>query len=248
MRLFSRTIPGIRRGRILEGGILSASIPAMGMGFVILAIGFIRVSRETGFSWLALEFGRVGLRRRGVWEIWLGRLILAISLGFWLIGLIGSVGGSFKVFEVGIILNNLPKVRMFLRLNILLNQLVEKGIIAMFNNADDLIRGNLMIAGRKKLREIRIDFFKAACKSIDRHVVRFTNVFHFLMNTFSLKRSESSTAFPFSNNITKSNNSRIIISKHFGFSRLEVFKSLTRQQQFKIEKEFLRVIGEPHTR
>jgi hypothetical protein len=54
------------------------------------------------------------------------------------------------------------------------------------------------------------------------------------MNTLGLKGSESLAAFPFGHNITKANNSGIIITKHIGFSRLKIFKSLTQQQQLEL--------------
>jgi hypothetical protein len=52
--------------------ILSAMGPAMSMGFVILATGFICVGWETGFSWLVLGLELVGLRRHGIGRIRLG--------------------------------------------------------------------------------------------------------------------------------------------------------------------------------
>jgi hypothetical protein len=60
--------------------------------------------------------------------------------------MIGFGRGLLEVFQVEVIVSNLPKVRMLLRLDILLNQLVEEVGIAMFDNTDDLIPRNLMVA------------------------------------------------------------------------------------------------------
>jgi hypothetical protein len=66
VRLFIGAVPGIGGVGILDCWVLTAVAPAMSMGFVVLAIGIIRVGGETGFSWFTLEFRRVGLRRRRI--------------------------------------------------------------------------------------------------------------------------------------------------------------------------------------
>jgi hypothetical protein len=66
---------------------------------------------------------------------------------------VGSAGGSFEVFKIRVVLlDNLPEVGVFLRLNILLNQLVEVVGIAMFDDADDLIPRGLIVARGKELQ------------------------------------------------------------------------------------------------
>jgi hypothetical protein len=82
VRLFIGTVPGIGRIGILDCWVLTAAASAMSMGFmVLLAIGIIHVGGETGFSWLELKFGRVGLRRRRVRRFGLVGCILIVPLG-----------------------------------------------------------------------------------------------------------------------------------------------------------------------
>jgi hypothetical protein len=80
-------------------------VPAMSMGFVVLAISFIRVGREMGFSWLVLGFGFIGLRGRSIRGLLLGGWFLAIPFSSGLVRMVDSIIGPLKDFKIGIVLS-----------------------------------------------------------------------------------------------------------------------------------------------
>lgn len=62
------------------------------------------------------------------------------------IGMMSLVVRLLKVFQVGVIVSNLPEIRMFLGLNILLYQFVEVIGITVLNDGDELVIRHLVIA------------------------------------------------------------------------------------------------------